>query len=107
MTSIAEEQVLHAPRRSTAVRAGDVAKMRGAGFRIMGLLESDAARRQAAEEQGASRVLPRVRSASREAKWDPVYGPLDRHHTEVCEDPSDIASNSHTRGCVESDDKNA
>ncbi len=56
----AEEQVSDATKCSALSGAGDVAKMRGAGFRIMGLLESDAARREAVAEQ-ASGSLPRVR----------------------------------------------
>jgi len=59
-----KEQVSGATECSTLSGAGDVAKMRGAGFRIMNLLESDAARREAAEEQ-ASGTLPRVRSGRR------------------------------------------
>ena len=60
----AEEQASDAADCSAAICAGDVAKMRGAGFRIMGLLESDAARREAVVEQTAG-TLPRVRSGCR------------------------------------------
>ena len=44
----------------TSGDAGDVAKMRGAGFRIMGLLQSDAVTREVIE-RGATSTLPRVR----------------------------------------------